>query len=66
MGSGNAEAQRAQRYPPPVFLQKSVQGVEKKGRELQKEPQERGKSLQEYENNEFTTEVTESTEKGER
>ena len=52
--------------PPPVFLQKSVQAIEKKGWELQEERQERGKSLQEYENNEFTTEVTESTEKGER
>jgi hypothetical protein len=46
-----------------VFLQKSVQGVEKKGLESQKERQERRKNLQEYENNKFTTEATENAEK---
>jgi hypothetical protein len=48
-----------------VFLQKSVQAVEKKGWELRKERQERRKSLQEYENNEFTIEVTEKAGGGE-
>jgi hypothetical protein len=32
-----------------VFLEKSTQGVENKGSELQKERQERSKSAQQYE-----------------
>jgi hypothetical protein len=65
-GNDNAETQRKlsrRDTPPRVFLQKRVQDVEKKGLESQKERQERRKNLQEYENNEFTTEATEDAEK---
>jgi hypothetical protein len=41
--------ERTRDTPTPVFLQKSVQAVENKGRELQKEGQERSKSAQQYE-----------------